>query len=86
MAVVNPWPVAAGVLILGLIPCLIVLVRAPLLDRLVILEMVGAVSVLILVILSHALGQPIYHDLALGLALLAYPAGFLFVRVVERGP
>ncbi len=79
------WLIAAIVLIVGgLIPCGIVIARAPIMDRLVSLEMAGILSVLVLVLLAEAYRQPSFFDLALTLALLSLPAGLVFALFFER--
>ncbi len=78
------WLVAAGFLMIGLIPCGIVIASAPLMDRLVALEMAGVISVLIIMLLAQSYRQPSFHDLALTLSLLSLPAGLVFVFFFER--
>ncbi len=79
------WLIAAVVLIVGgLIPCGIVIARAPVMDRLVALEMAGTLSVLVLMLLAESYRQPSFFDLALTLAFLSLPAGLVFALFFER--
>lgn len=80
----NPWLGAAMALLLGLIPCGIVLVRGEEFDRLVALELAGTLTVLILVLLAQGFARSTFYDLALTLALLSFPAGLAFARILER--
>ncbi len=79
------WLIAAIVLIIGgLLPCGMVIARAPVMDRLVALEMAGTVSVLVVMMLAEAFRQPSFFDLALTLAFLSLPAGLVFALFFER--
>ncbi len=78
------WLIAAGFLIIGLILCGIVIASAPLMDRLVALEMASVVSILILMLLAQSYKQPSFHDLAITLSLLSLPSGLVFVFFFER--
>ena len=80
----NPWLSAAIALLPALIPGGIVLVRGDDLDRLVALELAGALTVLILVLLAQGFARSSFYDLALTLALLSFPAGLAFARILER--
>lgn len=80
----NPWLGAAVALLPALIPCGIVLVRGGEFDRLVALELAGALTVLILVLLAQGFARSTFYDLALTLALLSFPAGLAFARILER--
>ncbi len=80
----NPWLVGAFALVLGFIPCGIVIARASVPDRLVALEMAGILAVSILMLLAQAFQQPSFHDLALTLALLSFPAGLVVAYFIER--
>lgn len=78
------WLTAAGFLILGLVPCGIVIGRAPVMDRVVALEMAGLLSVLIVMLLAESFQQPSFLDLALALALLSLPSGLVYAFFFER--
>lgn len=80
----NMWLIAVLVLLLCLIPCGIVIVKAPTMDRLVALEMAGVVCVLILLLLAQGLNRSSFYDLALAFALLDFPASIVFAHFLER--
>lgn len=80
----NAWLIAAAVLTLGLVPCGIVCARARTMDRLAAVELAGTVTVLLIVLLAEGLQRPSLYDLALALALLAFPAGLVFAHFLER--
>ncbi len=78
------WLTAALFLILSLIPCGVVVARAPIMDRVVALQMAGVISVLILVLLAKGFRQPSFLDFSLTLALLSLPAGLVYAYFLER--
>jgi multicomponent Na+:H+ antiporter subunit F len=81
---VNEWLVAALALLVGLVPCGVVCLRGDPVNRLVGLEMAGAVDTLVLLLLAQAYQRSIYFDLALALALLSFAGGMVFARFLER--
>ena len=80
----NIWLLVATVLLLGLIPCGVVIVTASTADRLIALELAGVVSTLVLLLLAQGFGQSSFFDLALAAAILAFPAGLVFAHFLER--
>ncbi|HSR12445.1 MAG TPA: monovalent cation/H+ antiporter complex subunit F [Thermodesulfobacteriota bacterium] len=78
------WLLSAAMMILALIPCGVVIVHAPVMDRLVALQMAGVVCVLVLVLMAEGFRQPSFYDLALTLALLSLPANLVFAFFLER--
>lgn len=80
----NAWLIAATALTFGLIPCGVVVIRAPLMDKLAAFELAGTVSSTILLLLAIGFARPAFCDLALTSTLLAFPAGMLFVRFAEH--
>jgi multicomponent Na+:H+ antiporter subunit F len=80
----NVWLIAATVLLLGLIPCGVVCLTAPVMDRLVALQLAGVVSTLVLLLLAEGFQRPSYVDLALTLAVLSFTGGLTFARFLER--
>lgn len=80
----TSWHLAALLLLLGTIPCLIVLARGEVMERLVALQAAQLVVVLALLLLPQAYGREIYLDLSLCLAILNLGAGLVFVRFLER--
>jgi multicomponent Na+:H+ antiporter subunit F len=81
---VNIWFAAALALILGLIPCGLVVFREAPMDRLVGLELASVIVCLILLLVAQGLHRPPFFDLALALALLSFAGGLVFARFLER--
>ena len=83
----NVWLIGATVLACGLLPCLYVCVRAPLLDAIVALELAGAVATLVLLLLAEGFHRSAYFSLPIVLAALAFVGTMVFVRFLgERSP
>ena len=80
----NVWLIAALVLLLGFVPCIVVLWRAPVLDALVALNLAGPLATLEVLLLAEGLKQPSFFDLALVLAALSFGGGLVFARFLER--
>ncbi len=80
----NPWFVAAGFMMLCLIPCGITCLRRDASNRLVGLEAAGVIASLILLLLAEGLHRPMLMDLALAMALLGFGGGLVFARFLER--
>jgi multisubunit Na+/H+ antiporter MnhF subunit len=81
----NEWILAAIVLVLGgIVPCLVVSVRASVMEGLVALEMAGVMAVLVLLLLAEGFQRQPFVDLALVLAVLSFVGALAFVRYLER--
>ncbi|HEX4666177.1 MAG TPA: monovalent cation/H+ antiporter complex subunit F [Chthoniobacterales bacterium] len=80
----NAWLIAAAVLVIALVPCGLLLARAPIMDALVALQLATSISILVLALVAMGLHRPSFLDIALALALLAYPASLLFAHFLER--
>ena len=80
----NAWLIAATVLLLGLIPCGVVMLRGSAVEALVGLQMAGVLETVVLLLLAEGFDQPAFFDLALVLALLALAGGLVFARMLER--
>lgn len=80
----NLWIVFAGVMLLSLIPCGIVVFRGGFADQIVGLEMTSVLITLELVILSQAFHRTSFLDLPLTLAILSFGGGMVFVRFLQR--
>jgi multicomponent Na+:H+ antiporter subunit F len=76
--------VAAGLLLVALLPCGSICLRGSSMDRLAALELASLICVLIMLLLAHDLAQPPFYDLALTLALLGFPATLAFAKVFEQ--
>jgi multisubunit Na+/H+ antiporter MnhF subunit len=81
---VNAWLIATTVLLLGLVPCLIVMLRGSVVEALVGLQMAGVLETVVLLLLAEGFHRPPFFDLALVLALLALAGGLVFARMLER--
>ena len=80
----NAWLIAATVLLLGLIPCAVVMLRGSAIEALVGLQMAGVLETVVLLLLAEGFHRPAFFDLALVLALLALAGGLVFARMLER--
>ena len=80
----NAWLIASLALLVGLVPCGVVVLRGTPMDRLVALEIAGTVNTLILLMLAQGLHRPPFFDLALVLALLSFAGGMVYARFLER--
>jgi multisubunit Na+/H+ antiporter MnhF subunit len=77
---VNVWLFAATVLLAGLIPCGWVLLRGPLLDALVALELVSTLATVVLVLLAEGFHRSSYFTVPLVLAAVSFVGALIFVR------
>ncbi|MCU1345962.1 MAG: hypothetical protein JWL70_2228 [Acidimicrobiia bacterium] len=80
----NAWFVAAIVLILGMLPLWVVLLRADTVSRLVALETAGITASLTFICLAQAFDRSFYTDIALLTALMSMIGGLTFARLLER--
>jgi multicomponent Na+:H+ antiporter subunit F len=81
---VNAWLVAAAGMSLSLLPCAFVCLRGGPVERLVGLEMTAVCNSLVLLLLAEGFQRPLFYDIALSLALLAFGGGLVFARFLER--
>jgi multicomponent Na+:H+ antiporter subunit F len=77
---VNLWLIGATALLAGLGPCLLVALRAPLLDALIAAELAATVSTVALLLLAEGYHRSSYFTLPIVLAVLAFVGGLAFVR------
>ena len=80
----NVWLIAATALLLGLVPCAIVMLRGSVVEALVGLQMAGILQTVVLLLLAEGFHRPPFFDLALVLALLALAGGLVFARMLQR--
>lgn len=80
----NAWLWAAAGVLLALVGCLVVCFRGPTGDRLVGLEMTGALVTIELLLLCEGFNRPSFYDLPLTLALLSFGSGMVFARFLQR--
>ena len=76
----NVWLVGATVLLAGLVPCGIVLVRSELDHALTALELAGTVATVVLLLLAEGYHRSSYYTVPVVLALLALVGSLVFVR------
>jgi multicomponent Na+:H+ antiporter subunit F len=80
----NPWLLAATVLLFTLIPVGTVVFRGDPMDRLVGLEAAGMIVTMMLLLLTQGFGRTTFYDIALAAALLSFGGGLVFARFFER--
>ena len=80
----NAFVVAAIAMLLGMIPCGIVLCRGTVMDAVVAYEAISAIAVMVLVLLAEGFRRPGEFELPVLLAVLLFGSGLVFVRLLER--
>jgi multisubunit Na+/H+ antiporter MnhF subunit len=81
---VNAWLIAATALLVGLVPCLFVCLRAPIMDALVTLELAAVMVTLTLLLLAEGFARSSYYTLPLVLSALGFVGSLVFVRLLDR--
>jgi multisubunit Na+/H+ antiporter MnhF subunit len=81
---VNAWLVAGTALLVGLLPCLVVCLRAPIMDAVVALELTGVVVTLVLLVLAEGFDRSSYMILPLVLSVLSFAGSLVYVRFLDR--
>jgi multicomponent Na+:H+ antiporter subunit F len=84
MADLNPWLIAAAVLVLGLIPCGVVIARKSPADGLAALQLAGILTTLAALLLAAGTHRPTVADIPMALAVLTFPSSLLFAHFLER--
>jgi multicomponent Na+:H+ antiporter subunit F len=80
----NEWLIAATALLVGLVPCGIVCMRADVLDGLVALELGSATVTVVMMLLAEGFHRQAFIDLALVLAIASFAGSLTFARLLER--
>jgi len=81
----NEWILVAIVLLLGgMVPCLVVSVRASAMEGLVALQLAGEIAALVLLLLAEGFQRQPFADLALILAVLSFVGSLVFLRFMEE--
>jgi multicomponent Na+:H+ antiporter subunit F len=80
----NLWLWTAAAVLVSLVPCGIVCFRGDLADRLVGLEMTGALVTIELLLFAEGFHRPSFFDVPLALAFLSFGGGMVFARFVQR--
>jgi multisubunit Na+/H+ antiporter MnhF subunit len=81
---VNVWLVTATVLLAAVAPCLLVALRAPIVDALVAIELAGVLGTLALVLLAEGFRRSSYWVLPLTAAVVTIVGGLVYARFLER--
>jgi Multiple resistance and pH regulation protein F (MrpF / PhaF) len=81
---VTGFVVTAIVMLIGVIPCGIVMCRGTIVEAVVAYEAVGSIAVLVLVLLAQGFRRPAEFELPILLAMLLLGSGLVFVRALER--
>jgi multicomponent Na+:H+ antiporter subunit F len=81
---VNGFVIAAIAMLLGVIPCGVVVCRGTVMDALVAYELISAIVVMVLILLAEGFRRSGEIELPLLLAVLLFGSGLVFVRFLER--
>jgi multicomponent Na+:H+ antiporter subunit F len=81
---VNGFVIAAIAMLIGTIPCGIVVLRCEIMAAAVAYEAISSIIVMVLVLLSEGFGRPGEFELPVLLAVLLFGSGLVFVRFLER--
>jgi multisubunit Na+/H+ antiporter MnhF subunit len=76
----NVWQLGATVVLVALLPPGVVLLRAPILDALIALELVATLVAVALVLLAEGYHRSSYFAVPIVLAFLNTVGGLIFVR------
>jgi multisubunit Na+/H+ antiporter MnhF subunit len=80
----NPWLIAATVLLVVLLLPLWVCLRAPIMDALVAVQLTGVVQTTVLLLLAEGFHRTALFDPAVVLALMSLIGSLVYVRMLER--
>lgn len=80
----NGFVIAAIAMLLGVIPCGIVVCRGTVMEALVAYELISAIVVMVLILLPEGFQRSGEFELPLLLAVLLFGSGLVFVRFLER--
>jgi multisubunit Na+/H+ antiporter MnhF subunit len=81
---VNGFMVAAIVMLIGMIPCGIVVWRGTAVEALVGYEAISSIAVMVLVLLAEGFSRFGELELPIVLAVLLFGSGLVFARALER--
>ena len=79
----NVWLIGATILLAALLPCGIVLIRAPILDALVALELVTTLATVALLLLAEGYHRSSYFGVPIVPAFLNFIGALIFVRFLS---
>jgi multicomponent Na+:H+ antiporter subunit F len=81
---VNGFVVAAIAMLIGIIPCGVVVLRGQIMAAVVAYEAISSIVVMVLVLLAEGLRRSGEFELPVLLAVLLFGSGLVFVRFMER--
>jgi multisubunit Na+/H+ antiporter MnhF subunit len=81
---VSAFVVAAIVMLIGMIPCGIVVWRGTAMEALVGYEAISSIAVMVLVLLAEGFSRFGELELPIVLAVLLFGSGLVFARALER--
>jgi len=81
---VNGFVIAAIAMLLGVIPCGVVVCRGTVMEALVAYELISAIVVMVLILLAEGFRRSGEFELPMLLAVLLFGSGLVFVRFLER--
>jgi len=81
---VNAFTITAIAMLIGMLPCLVVIWRGTAMQAVVGYEAVSTIAIMVLVLLTVGFGRNGLMELPILLALLLFGSGLVFVRVLER--
>jgi multicomponent Na+:H+ antiporter subunit F len=81
---VNGFVVAAIAMLIGIIPCGVVVLRGQIMAAVVAYEAISSIIVMVLVLLAEGFSRSGEFGLPVLLAVLLFGSGLVFVRFLER--
>ncbi|MGE5137023.1 MAG: hypothetical protein ACM32E_29540 [Gemmatimonadota bacterium] len=80
----NAFVIAAIAMLIGTIPCFVVIWRGPVMQAVVAYEAISSIAIMVLVLLAVGFGRFGEMELPVLLAVLLFGSGLVFARVLER--
>lgn len=80
----NAFIIAAIGMLIGTIPCLLVIWRGTAMQALVGYEALSSIAIMVLVLISVGFGRSALMELPVLLAVLLFGSGLVFARALER--
>jgi multicomponent Na+:H+ antiporter subunit F len=80
----TEWEIAAAVLVVALVPCGAVCLRASFAEGLAATQLAGTVTALALLVIAEAQQRQPFASLALALVILTFAGNLVFARFLER--
>ena len=80
----TEWEIAAAVLVVALVPCGAVCLRASFAEGLAAVQLAATIAALSLLVIAEAQQRQPFASLALVLVVLSFAGNLVFVRFLER--